>query len=343
MDLYAIGEDGRAHKGGTGELEQKSKNRVQALTEQVLSYAPDLVGFQEDVNNWVNNMCLGDGYVCYRPNTIHTAHTMEYCSIYVRKGIRITDSGWRWLTSDGTNATVALTYEEVIKSGHMTAKELEQLGHTATENTVLKKNGIGSYSLAARLMNYVVLEVDGKAVIYVNTHLQHRGHNNANYHKATEVNKLLFRLRFLERCKQMAMLEATVSELMNRYDTRDVIMTADFNDNPEGIDYGTGLKNFYTVVTESGWRDCSAVAKKTVWSDTWNSAFANADIALQGQGYEAEDVNSGNGDRIDFCFVSDSLSDCVAEYGVGDYVFTTKNGITVYPSDHLPIIIDLLI
>ena len=80
MDLYDV--DG--HKGGSGELNALSKNRIQAVSEQTVSYKPDLVGLQEDVNNWVNNMSLGDSYECYRPNTVHTVNTMEYCSIYVK-------------------------------------------------------------------------------------------------------------------------------------------------------------------------------------------------------------------------------------------------------------------
>lgn len=340
MDVYDV--DG--HKGGIGELNELSKNRIKAVCEQVLSFEPQLVGFQEDVNNWVNNMSLGDRYVCYRPSVTHTVHTMEYCSIYVKKGIAVKDSGWRWLTSDGTSATVALTYDGLIESGKMSAEELAVLGHTQTENTVLKKNGLerDRYSLAARLMNYVVLDVGGENVIYVNTHLQHRGHNTGNYAAATDVYKLLYKLRFLERCAQMKMLEETVASLKEKYGTERVIMTADFNDQPIGLDYGTGDKNFYGTVIDSGWNDCALVAKDTVDSDTGNTAFYKGDISLQGQGYDAEDVNGGNDGRIDYCFVSDSLKSCVERYFVGEYSFIASNGVKVYPSDHLPIVTDIL-
>ncbi len=341
MDLYDI--DG--HKGGTGELSELSKNRIKAVCEQVLSFEPQLVGFQEDVNNWVNNMSLGDGYVCYRPNVTHTVHTMEYCSIYVKKGITVKDSGWHWLTSDGTNATVALTYDELIENGRMSTEELAVLGHTKAENSALKKNGLEKdrYSLASRLMNYVVLDVGGESVIYVNTHLQHRGHNTNNYAAASDTYKLLYKLRFLERCAQMKKLEQTVKTLKKKYGTEMVVMTADFNDQPIGLDYGTGDKNFYGAVIDSGWNDSALIAKDTVDSDTWNDAFCQKDISMQGQGYEAADGNGGNDGRIDFCFVSDSLKSCVERYFVGEYSFIASNGVKVYPSDHLPIVTDILI
>ena len=341
MDVYDV--DG--HKGGTGELNKLSKNRIKAVCEQVLSLEPHLVGFQEDVNNWVNNMSFGDAYDCYRPDVTHTVHTMEYCSIYVKKGITVKDSGWQWLTSDGTNATAALTYDEVIQSGKMSAEELAVLGHTPTQNTVLKKNGLerDRYSLAARLMNFVVLDIDGKNVIYVNTHLQHRGHNTGNYAAASDTYKLLYKLRFLERCAQMKKLERIVEILKKKYDTDKVVMTADFNDQPIGLDYGTGDKNFYATVVDNGWNDCALVAKDTVDSDTWNDAFCSQDISMQGQGYEATDGNSGNDGRIDFCFVSDALKSSVEKYFVGEYRFTTSDGIRVYPSDHLTIITDVFI
>ncbi|MBQ9112618.1 MAG: hypothetical protein IJY08_03455 [Clostridia bacterium] len=337
MDTYDV--DG--HKGGTGELNRQSKNRVRAVAEQILSFQPDIVGLQEDVNNWVNNISLGEGYTRYIPDTVHKAHTMEYCSVYIKNGIKVKHHGWNWLTSDGTNSTVALTYDGLISDGKMTSDELAALGHY--EGTGLKKNGMpspNSYSLASRLMNYVVLDIDGEDIIYVNTHLQHRGHNNGNYESKTDVEKLLFRLRFFERCAQMQMLQRLVGELMVEYGTDKVIMTADFNDAPNGLDYGTGWKNFYSTVTDSGWNDSGLIAKKTVVSDTWNSAFR---VETQGQDYQAIDGNSGNGDRIDFCFVSDALKDKVAEYRVGDYEYTTSDGVHVYPSDHLPIITDLVI
>ena len=339
MDLYDV--DG--HKGGSGELNALSKNRIQAVSEQTVSYKPDLVGFQEDVNNWVNNMSLGDSYECYRPNTVHTVNTMEYCSIYVKNGLTVKSHGWNWLTSDGTNSTVALTYDGLVESGRMSAEELASLGHYEGSN--LKKNGLEKdrYSLASRLMNYVVLDIGGETVIYVNTHLQHRGHNTSNYESASAVYKTLYKLRFLERCAQMDKLEKIVEELKTEYGTQKVIMTADFNDQPIGLNYGTGTSNFYGIVTQSGWNDSALIAKKTVDSDTGNSAFYAGDISLQGQGYDATDKNGGNDGRIDYCFVSKALKSFVVEYQVGDYVYTTSSGVRVYPSDHLPIIIDLAI
>lgn len=326
------------------ELKPISKNRVQAVCEQVIDYAPDLVGFQEDTNNWVNNMSLGDGYACYRPDAVHEKGTVEYCSIYVKKGITVTDKGWHWLTSDGTNTAVALTYDGLVCSGRMTAEELASLGHY--KGSDLKRNCLekkDKNSLASRLMNYVVLDIGGEKVIYVNTHLQHRGHNMNSYESASDVYKTLYKLRFLERCAQMKMLEKSVEVLKMRYGTDKVIMTADFNDQPDGFDYGTGGDNFYLTVTKSGWNDSALAAKKTVDTDTWNNAFCAKDISFQGQGYTASNGSGGSWGRIDYCFVSNALKSSVEEYRVGDYEYTTSNGVHVYPSDHLPIIIDIAV
>ena len=37
-------------------LDNRSQNRVRAVREQLLSYEPDLIGLQEDVQRWIDNI-----------------------------------------------------------------------------------------------------------------------------------------------------------------------------------------------------------------------------------------------------------------------------------------------
>ena len=113
-------------------LDALSKNRVQAVREQILSYDPDIIGLQEDVQNWVDNINISsDSYARYMPDEKMESATSEYLSIYVRNGITVKANGWKWLTSDGTNQTVATTYAELTDGDgyyDMDAMELMDIG-----------------------------------------------------------------------------------------------------------------------------------------------------------------------------------------------------------------------
>ncbi|MBQ8817308.1 MAG: endonuclease/exonuclease/phosphatase family protein [Clostridia bacterium] len=318
MDLYDV--DG--YKGGTGELNEISKNRVQAVSEQILSYEPDLVGLQEDVNNWVNNMSLGDGYVRYKPDIEHTVNTAEYCSIYVKNGITVKDSGYKWLTSSGAYGTFALSYDELTDEDgkyYMTDDELSALGITDSQTLYTSSKT----ALESRLMNYVIVEVNGRDIIYVNVHFQHRSQNTATEEQT--------KIRYYERCAQFEMVQNQIADLKTRYTDACVIITGDFND--------YAGSDFYNAVVSS-YTDSKTVAiTDNAVSDTWNSAF---DVDTQGQGGTRTDTDTGSNDRIDFCFVSNELKNCVVEYQTGDYKWTiSETDTVVYPSDHLPIIIYL--
>lgn len=321
-------------------LSAVSQNRIQAVQEQILSYEPDLIGLQEDVQNWIDNLVIDEKrYTRYLPDEKMTSETAEYCSIYVKNGINVKDSGFRWLTSDKTGNTVALTYEKLTdEAGEfaLTSEELAAL--EISDNGSLKERYVDprtqkSYGgkLAARLMNWVVIEQNGRTILYVNTHFQHRGYNNKRYDEHP-----LYKLRYYERCAQFQLLQDKISELQTQYPGAAVMITGDFNDTQDSEFY-TYVSKFYT--------DSKRVAKNDdTPENTWNAAYHND---KQGQGYtasnEGEIVN-----RIDFCFVSEELKRQVDTYQVGECYWTLKQAaatlgenIKVYPSDHLPVIVDL--
>lgn len=324
-----------------GMINGVSLNRVQAVREQILSYEPDLIGLQEDVPRWIDNIAIDtNAYTAYRPDA-SMGRTEEYCSIYVRNGIKVKNSGWKWITADGTNNTVALTYSELTDGDgkyDMSAQDLSTLGITnnATLKTTYKDDETGtnySNKLAARLMNWIVAEVNGQDVIYVNTHFQHRGYNNRAYDEHP-----LFMLRYYERCAQFDMVQDQIEILKFLYPNASVILTADFND--------TSYSGFYEKIRES-YTDSMKAAKKGIKiENTWNAAYDND---KQGQGYTATNENLVSG-RIDFCFVSDDLSDSVLLYRTGACKWTLEmseatlvTNVNVYPSDHLPVIVDLAV
>lgn len=321
-------------------LSAASLNRIQAVQEQILSYEPDLIGFQEDVQNWIDNLVFDEeNYTRYLPDEKMTSETAEYCSICVKKGINVKDSGWQWITSDKTGDSVALTYEELTDGDgefELSMQELAELGisnNASLKEKYVDQNTRKSYGskLAARLMNYVVIEQNGRTVLYVNTHFQHRGYNNKSYDEHP-----LYKLRYYERCAQFQMLQEKISQLQVQYPDAAVILTGDFNDTQDS--------EFYTYVSEF-YTDSKRVAKSDESPDnTWNAAYNND---KQGQGYtasnEGEIVN-----RIDFCFVSEELKEQVESYQVGECYWileqataTLGENIKVYPSDHLPVVVDL--
>ena len=173
--------------------DEAGANRAEAVKTEIMTYKPDLLGLQEDITAWTNTLVL-DGYTpVYDPEV---GGTHEHCAIYVKDGITVWDYGYKWLTSDGTKNTVALTVDAITDGKYaLTADELAKLQISATSaNNVLRDprtsyidaegtmqtTGAFTY-LTARGMSYVVVDVDGQKVIYANTHLQHRGYDGKAY------------------------------------------------------------------------------------------------------------------------------------------------------------------
>lgn len=327
-----------------GTLTQASQNRIQAVREQILSYKPDFIALQEDIGRWIDNINIDSAlYTAYRPDVQMSDINQEYCSVYVKKGISVMGSGWRWLSA-GNESVPALTYAELTNGDgkyDMTSRDLRMLG--ITDDASLKKSYTGtlikhdgsetaehSYGskLAAHLMNWVVAEINGKNVIYVNTHFQHRGTDHSEYSRHP-----LYMLRYYERCAEFELMQNQIETLMREYQTGSVVITGDFNDSPNHA--------FYEQVAKLYTDSKLAAVHDSAGEDTWNSAF---DVASQGQTSDKSDIDTGSESRIDFCFVSDALKNAVYSYRVGAYQWQLSDtGIKVCPSDHLPVVVELLI
>lgn len=314
-----------------GEFTELAKNRVRVVKEQILSYAPTVIGLQEDTPNWKRAMPSLDGYTEYRP-AIEQSKYREHCSIYVKDGVEVVDNGYKLLTSDSTWNTVALTYAELTDGDgiyDMSAADLGTLGldvnnqnlqSSCPEGTDKSGSAVNSQEmLEAKLMNYVILKIDGELIVCVNSHLQYRGYNNKSY-----TDHPLYMLRYYERCAQWEMLQEQIERLKAEYGTDNVVIMGDFNDRENSV--------FYDHVVDSGYFDCYVAAKvRNGVECTWNYYF---DGSSQGS-IPKQNVSTNKSSRLDFCFVSESLSKKVYRYEAGNYEYDGIN-----PSDHLPVIVE---
>lgn len=315
-----------------------SKNRVQAVREQILSYEPDLIGLQEDIKIWVDNIGLkSKGYTEYLAMPESTSK--ERCAIYVKNGIEVVENGYKWLTRDGTEGAVALSYAELTDGdGKYDMSFNDLLSISVVNDASLRAQYTDSTKswgakINSRLMNYVVLRLNGEDVIYVNTHLQHRGYSTGEY-----TDHPLYMLRYYERCAQFDIVCKNIEEIKQRYPNASVVITGDMND--------SSYSGFYDKLTENYKDSLKVAAKGTKLDHSWNSAFK---VENQGQGYVSNDEHKVTG-RLDYCLVSADLEDCVTFYQVGKTKWTLakaegtdKENVDVYPSDHLPIVVDLAI
>ena len=312
-----------------GVLTDAAKTRVAAVKAEIESHSPDLVGLQEDITLWTNNLTL-DGYTAvYDPNV--TGNWAERCAIYYKSELNCVDYGWQWLTSDGSKSTVALTVADILPGGkyEMTPEELARIDVTASTKDSFLRDGItyyindagarvsvSSYNyLTARRMTYVVLEVNGQNVIYVNTHLQHRS-QNAEYSSPA-----MQKLRNSERLAQFAMVQARISELKVSYPNAAVVITGDFNDLIGSDVYNLACENYQSA---------KVIAATVEGSEgTWNNYYTNPNASNYGT------------DTLDYVFVyGQGLTVSKYTTGVG---YATVNGEKIYTSDHLAVVVDFSI
>ena len=119
------------------DLTQASLNRLAALSQEILSYAPDLIGMQEDNIDMHNNLKL-DGYI-KAPNSFTTG---EYCAIYYKDTMTLLASGGTWLTHTGNISSAALNYNDLTDPNspyYKTPEELQVLEISKTADLVAKK------------------------------------------------------------------------------------------------------------------------------------------------------------------------------------------------------------
>ena len=325
----------------SGALTDAAKNRIAAVKDEIQLYSPDLLGIQEDNAVWHSNLKL-DGYSVIQYTTSLPGN--ERCAIYYKSGLNLIQAKTIWMTSTGDNEGVALTVADLFQEGgkyQMPAEYLEMLGISqdaedsvlrTAQTTYVDANGerqtCDTYVyLGSRKMTYGVFEVNGRYVIYVNTHLQNRNQNAVYYNAALKM------LRNLERVKHFDMLQAVVDELKETYTDAVVFVTGDFNDLPE--------TDVYNNVCNNHGYSCASVVAQVNNSNggTWNNSF---DVRVQGDNYPADNDGSA-GDTLDYCFVDQNITVQKYSVGAGKATITAANGSekTIYTSDHLPIITDI--
>ena len=326
-----------------GSITNIKAHRIAAVTAEIEYYNPDILGVQEDRLDWNTNLVLTD-YNIIIGNDYKTDST-ERTSIYYKKGLKLLTSGNVWLTDSGVESGAALTVADLFEKGgkyEMSAEHLAMLGITKdSSDSVLKnktytyvdKNGkkqdyaAGYVILDTRNATYGVFDINGQTVIYFNTHLQHRA-QDAEYS-----NDALQRIRSLERVKEFSYIQATVNELKKEYPDALVIMGGDWNDTPM-----TDIYN--TIVTENGYTCANFTAEERFGPHcSWNNAF---DGDVHGHNYPSKYEGTGT-TYLDYVFVSEGISTLKFASGRGKATITDENGqpLTIYTSDHLPIIADI--
>lgn len=329
-------QDSLSKSGST--LTQASLNRLAALSKEILSYEPDLIGMQEDNATMHENLKL-DGYI-KAPNSFTTG---EFCAIYYKDTMTLLASGGTWLTHTGNISSAALNYNDLTDPSspyYMTPEELKVLEITKTADLVAKKTTYydkttqkrvtcSSYTvLTKRKASWAVFEVDGQPVIYFNTHLTNRSQN------AVYSNDELQKIRSFERLKEYEYIQAQLAELRKTYPDAPVFMTGDWNHSE--------YTPIYNAVCESGFSSAALISETRYGPlGSWNYAFDNS---VQGDSYPANANKENTAESyVDFCFVTSEINVLKFISGQGKAEITLSDGTKkiIYTSDHLPVITDL--
>ena len=305
---------------------EAGENRMAAVQQEIQLYSPDIVAVQEDYARVLKHFTL-NGYTRISPSSLTTG--MSNCSIFYKNGITKKASGSKYVTSDGTNETVALTAADVRTGDYkLTSAELSELGITSKttnkqmRNLTTKASGTTKI-IGPKQITWGVFSIGGKDVICVNVHLQHRSQNAAYSTPAVQ------KLRLMERLKQFAMVQDQINKLKKTYTSAEVVIMGDFNDLVDSQTYLTPRDKYgYSSAHE-------VAAERYGVSATWNNAFKSG---TQGATYPSAADRSSNS-MLDFCFVSSGLQ--VLKFRVGAGSAPYKYQTLLYTSDHLPIIADL--
>lgn len=158
-----------------------------------------------------------------------------------------------------------------------------------------------------RKVNYVVLErrSDGARFCYANTHLENGG-----------VGTPIYEERETARIKQIKVLLRILDEIGTQYHAIPTVITGDFN--------VTASSSVYSTVLEHGFLDARLAADET--TDHWTFNHGYADHSRFGEPAAI----------LDFCFVTQN------RFRVLNYQVPTEKYLGMYPSDHFPIVVDVL-
>ena len=326
----------------SGTLTNVKAHRIAAAKAEIEYYDPDILGVQEDTFAWNANLILKDYNIIV--GTDYKNESTERTAIYYKKGLTLLESGNKWLTDSGVQSGAALTVADLTEKGgkyEMSEELLAKLGITKdSPDSILKdklytyvdKDGkTQSYSNGYVIMDtrnavWGVFDINGQIVIHVNTHLQHRGQDGVYSNDALQ------EIRNLERVKEFAYIQELVDELLKKYPDAEVVMTGDWNDHP--------LSDIYNSITGAGYICTNFNAEERFGPHcSWNNAF---DGDVHGHNYPSTSEGTGT-TYLDYIFVTDGISTLKFASGRGKATIKDENGkdLTIYTSDHLPIIADI--
>ena len=321
--------------------------RQEAVLHEISLYQPDLLGLQEDNPTWINAIgtALSDHtLVCY---TAASTDTTERCAIFVsNERYELIDSGSTWLSDDGSKK-IALNLETMPAEALQPFKDAgfkftKDSDLTQTIYGIAGDKSSGNYGKmigGARPMTWVVLKdkQSGEKLLYVNTHVQHRGALHPTL--PTELRYV----RELERIAQWNFLLEDLQEIKSKHGELPTIVTGDLNE--------VSGSNSYKAYT-SAFDDSSKLALVYKGTDgTWNNAYNSSyngqliphDDSKIGVTSQSEGVSE---DAIDYCLVTPNAF-TVHQFEVASGIYQTKdaNGkdAYVYVSDHKALVVDLSI
>ena len=326
----------------SGTLTNVKAHRIAAAKAEIEYYNPDILGVQEDTFAWNANLILDDYNVII--GTDYKNESTERTAIYYKKGLTLLESGNKWLTASGVQSGAALTVADLTEKGgkyEMSEALLAKLGITKdSPDSILKDSHYTYVDKDGKTQNYEkgyvimdtrnavwgVFDLNGQIVIHVNTHLQHRGQDGVYSNDALQ------EIRNLERVKEFAYIQELVDELLKKYPDAEVVMTGDWNDHP--------LTDIYNSITGSGYICTNFTAEERFGPHcSWNNAF---DGDVHGHNYPSTSEGTGT-TYLDYIFVTDGISTLKFASGRGKATIKDENGkdLTIYTSDHLPIIADI--
>lgn len=225
--------------------------RQKRVVATIREYAPSIFGVQEASDGWMSVLRseLGKDYASVGVGREANLKG-EYSAIFYRKDLfTLIDSGTKWLSNTPDEA--------------------------GSRYQIPNTNYIAN---CPRVMTYAVLErkTDGVRFLYVNTHLDHDGNNNATV--ASQIRR-----------SQIEILLAQIDIVKNEFGNLPTIVTGDFNVSPG--------QSPYKAMTDGGYLDSSLIA----WAGEAQSTYNGMNDDYKGA-------------IIDYIFVSPDLEKAVDSY-----------------------------